>query len=174
MSTPFIGEIRVFPYSFAPRGWVFCNGQILPILQNTALFSLIGTYYGGNGTTNFGLPDLRGRVPLHAGQGPGLSDYVIGEQTGEANHTLIASEVPAHNHSFHAAAGGKADGTGVAGNSPASTATGVNVYSSASGNATMNASMLAPVGSGAAHENQQPYLAVGYAIATQGIYPARS
>jgi microcystin-dependent protein len=174
MSSPYLGEIRIFPYNFAPRGWWFCNGQILAIQQYTALFSLLGTYYGGNGTSTFALPNLQGRVPLHAGQGPGLSLYQLGEETGEVSHTLLTSEVPAHNHSFHAAAGGKSDSTTVANNSPASTATGVNVYSSAAGNATMNASMLSPVGSGLPHENQQPYLAVGYAIAYQGIYPVRS
>src|SRR6201990_2665681 len=98
MSQPFLGEIRIFPYNFAPRGWATCSGQILSIAQNTALFSLLGTYYGGNGQTTFALPDLRGRVPLHQGQGPGPPAYVIGEQTGSENVTLLNTEMPMHNH----------------------------------------------------------------------------
>src|SRR5438270_2669849 len=98
MSEPFLGEIRMFGGNFAPRGWSLCNGQLLPIAQNTALFSLLGTTYGGNGQTTFALPDLRGRVPLHWGQGPGLSNYDLGEQTGTESVTLLSTQMPAHSH----------------------------------------------------------------------------
>src|SRR5262245_40740557 len=101
MSEPFIAEIRVFGFNFAPRGWAFCNGQILPISQNTALFSLIGTLYGGNGTTNFGLPNLQGTAPMHPGQGPGLDLYSLGEQGGAAQVSLLASEIPQHTHTLN-------------------------------------------------------------------------
>src|SRR5262249_17040095 len=100
MSNPFVAEIRIFPFNFAPLGWAFCAGQLLPISQNTALFSLLGTTYGGNGTSNFQLPNFQGNAPLHAGQGPGLSLYDLGETTGSQNVTLLNSEIPAHNHSF--------------------------------------------------------------------------
>src|SRR6059058_2346340 len=101
MTTPFLGEIKVFCGNFAPRGWALCNGQLLSIAQNTALFSLLGTQFGGNGQTNFALPDLRGRVPVHPGQGPGLSDYAIGQSGGSETTTLLLSNVPAHNHSLN-------------------------------------------------------------------------
>src|ERR1700720_1939645 len=101
MAEPFLGEIRMVGFNFAPSGWAFCNGQILPISQNTALFSLLGTYYGGNGTSNFALPDLRGRTPINQGQGPGLSGYAIGQVSGVESVTLIGSEIPAHNHALH-------------------------------------------------------------------------
>src|SRR5580692_2143819 len=102
MSDPFVAEIRIFPFNFAPKGWAQCNGQILPISQNTALFSLLGTNFGGNGTSNFGLPDLRGRTPIGQGQGPGISDYVLGEITGTESTTLLSSNIAAHNHSINA------------------------------------------------------------------------
>src|SRR5689334_9815739 len=124
MSNPFLGEIRMVPFNFAPKGWALCNGQILAISQNTALFSLLGTTYGGNGVSTFALPDFRGRVPIHAGQGPGLSSYVLGEQTGTESVTLTVPQLPAHNHTVNGVASGGSQAS-PAGGSPAieSTAT---------------------------------------------------
>jgi microcystin-dependent protein len=173
MANPFLAEIRIFAGNFAPAGWAFCNGQILAISQNTALFSLLGTTYGGNGTSTFALPNLQGCAPLGAGQGPGLSSYIEGETGGEAVHTLLASEVPAHSHGFHAGAGGRGNNNTVTGESPANTSSGVNVYSNASANATMHPSMLGATTSGA-HENNQPFLGLNFIIAMQGIFPARN
>ena len=171
---PFLGEIRIFAGGFAPFGWMFCNGQILPIVQYSALFSLLGAMYGGDGKTTFALPDLRGRAPMHAGQGPGLSYRDQGVPGGAATHTLTAAEAPPHSHAFNAGTGGRGNVTSVAGASPANTASGTNVYSSAAASATMNATMLSQSAGGSTpHENQQPYLAMNFIIAYVGIYPVR-
>lgn len=173
MAEPFIGEIKLVPYNFAPRGWAFCNGQILSIAQNTALFSLLGTTYGGNGQTTFALPDLQGRIVVHRGQGPGLSDYVMGEVAGVENVTIDATTLPAHTHTFQVNNAG-ATGTVAGGFVPAvSTGTVGNVYGTAAGG-NMPAQSLSTVGSGQPHTNLQPYLTLNYCIALEGIFPQRN
>ena len=167
MSEPFLGEIRAFGFNFAPRGWAMCNGQLLPIAQNTALFSLLGTTYGGNGQTTFALPDLRGRVPVHMGQGHGLSNRIQGEQSGEENHTLIITEMPAHAHA-QPASNAEQD-TNRPGNAvPAKGG----VYAGSTDGTVMDAST--PTGGSQPHNNMQPYLVLNYCIALQGIFPSRN
>ena len=168
MSTPFLGEIRIFPYNFAPRGWALCNGQILSIAQNTALFSLLGTTYGGNGQTTFALPDLRGRVPNSSGQGPGLSSYSLGQVGGTEAVTLTQQELPSHNHAVNST---NADATSSrpGGNFPAAGGG----YNSAPSN-NMAPAMIANAGGNQPHNNVQPYLTLNYCIALEGIYPSRN
>jgi microcystin-dependent protein len=165
MSTPFLGEIRIVAFNFAPRGWAFCNGQLLPINQNQALFSLLGTTYGGNGQTTFALPDLRGRVPFHVGNG-----FTQGQQGGEENHTLAIGELPAHTHP---ATGSSASANAVApsGNLWGSLSSGG--YAQAP-DTTLNPASIAGVGGGQPHNNMAPYLVLNFAIALQGIFPSRS
>jgi microcystin-dependent protein len=151
---PFIGEIRMFGFNFAPVGWAMCNGQLLPITQNTALFSLLGTTFGGNGTTNFALPDLRSRVPNHEGQGSGLSQYELGQSGGAENVTLLSSQLPAHGHSVNVSSAAAADGR-PAGNVLAHA--GTNIYAPAPDGATvMNGGMIANTGGNQPHANIQP------------------
>lgn len=172
MATPFIAEIVMFAGNFAPRNWAFCQGQILSIAQNTALFSLLGTTYGGNGQTTFALPDLRGRVPIHPGQGPGLSTYVLGEQGGTENVTLLTTQIPAHNHTAVTRANsGAANDTSPIGNFLADG----NQYNSAS-NAQMNATgvTIGNTGGSQPHTNIQPYTCINYIIALFGIFPSRN
>jgi microcystin-dependent protein len=171
MSDPFIAEIKMFGGNFAPRGYAFCNGQILPIAQNTALFSLLGTTYGGDGRVTFALPNLQGRSPLGFGQGPGLSPYSLGEQAGEDSHTLIASEMPAHSHELRAA---DTASTGTPGASVALAATATARLYRSPTNLVATAAPLAASGGGQPHPNRQPYLAVSFIIALQGVFPARS
>jgi len=174
MADPFVGEIRIFAGNFAPTGWAMCDGQLLPISQNTALFSLLGTYYGGNGTTTFALPNLQGSAPLHRGQGPGLSDYTLGQAGGQANVSLITAEMPAHNHqALGIAASGQTTpsptvvwGT-LAGRTPPP------LYSSAAPNVTMGPFALGVTGSSFPHNNLQPLLDLNFIIAMQGLFPAR-
>jgi microcystin-dependent protein len=174
MATPLLGEIKMVPYNFAPKGWAFCNGQLLSISQNTALFSLLGTTYGGNGTTTFALPDFRGRVPTSAGQGPGLSNYTLGEQTGTESVTLTVAQLPAHNHTVNGVASG-GNQASPAGGSPAIESTGTSLdYSSAAPNSAMNAAMVSPTGSTQPHSNIQPLLCVNFVIALVGIFPSRN
>jgi microcystin-dependent protein len=172
---PFLGEIALVPYNFEPRGWAFCNGQLLPIAQNTALFALLGTQFGGNGQTTFALPDLRGRVPMHDGgsQGPGLSSYSVGEMGGVENVTLLAAQMPSHNHAVNAnSANGTSDSpvNGVMGKN----ASGVPQYSGVAPNATMAATAIANAGGSQPHENRPPYLGLNYIIAMVGIFPSRN
>ena len=165
MTEPFIGEIQVFPFGFAPRGWAQCNGQLLPINQNQALFSLLGTMYGGDGRTTFALPDLRGRVAL--GVGPGYSQ---GQQAGEEAHTLSVSEMPAHTH------GANASSAAPSTSNPAGAAwanAGASSYA-ASPNAPMAGNAVAPAGGGQPHENRSPYLTLNFCIALVGIFPSRN
>ncbi len=167
MAEPFLGSILLFAGNFAPKGWAMCDGQILPISQNTALFSILGTTYGGNGTSNFALPDLRSRVPIGFGQGPGLSPYVEGQTGGVESVILTSGQLPGHQHVQPAS--NADEGT----NRPngAVPARG-GVYAASS-----DGSALAPtsiVGSNQAHENVQPYLAMNYIIALQGIFPSRN
>jgi microcystin-dependent protein len=172
---PFLGQILTVPYNFAPRGWAFCNGQLLPINQNTALFSLLGTFYGGNGTTNFALPDLQGRVPLHAAgnqPGPGLSAYGVGQPGGEETVTLIPAELAPHSHTVSPLASDDERTTDRPGNAYPTTG---GVYASThNSNAPMGAQSTSPAGGGQAHNNLQPYLVLSYVIAMQGIFPPRS
>ncbi len=165
----FIGELRLFPYNFAPTGWALCQGQLLSISQNTALFALIGTTYGGNGTTNFGLPDLRGRAPVSSGQAPGLSNYELGQQAGEEFHTLTTSEMPAHIHSLNVSSNvGSSDSpqNGL----PARNAAAVPQYGTTA-NTTAAPAAISVSGNNQPHENRPPVLALNWCIALQGIFP---
>ena len=172
MSDPFVAEIRVLPFNFAPIGWASCDGQLLLISQNTALFSLLGTNYGGNGKTNFALPNLAGRFAMGPGQGPGLSDRFLGEDTGQASVTLIAAEMPAHNHDLKAGSSGLAASPSGAVMAPP--ANGASTYRAPGAPAQMAANMVGVSGGGQPHENRQPYLALMFCIAMQGIFPPRS
>lgn len=175
MSNPFLAEIRIFTGNFAPKGWALCDGQLLPISQNTALFSLLGTTYGGDGKSNFALPNLQGSAPLQAGQGPGLSLRDLGEIGGEQNVTLLQTEMPAHSHTAQAAAGtGLADPTN---NVWASGAKGFgNVYSPSAQatNVQMNPFATSISGGSQPHNNMMPFLGLTFIIALQGVFPARS
>ena len=168
---PIIGEIRMFAGNFAPTGWAFCQGQLLPIAQNQALFSLLGTTYGGNGTTTFALPDLRGRVPVGFGQGPGLSNRVIGEQFGSELVTLNINQMPSHNHTVNAVT--SEGNQNLPTNSlPANTKTLDKEYSDANANTTMKATMVNPTGGNQPFGVTQPSLGVNFIIALQGIFPS--
>lgn len=165
MSTPFMGEIKIISWNFAPKGWTFCNGQLLPINQNQALFSLFGTTYGGDGRTTFGLPDLRSRAPVHMGSG-----LTLGEKTGQEAHTLILSELPAHNHLVSASSAAPDQGLAT-GNEWASLSTG---YSNAAPNTTLVASAVTNAGGSQPHTNVQPYLVVNFIVALTGIFPSQN
>jgi microcystin-dependent protein len=178
MSDQFVAEIRIFGFNFPPTGWAFCDGQLLPISQNTALFSLLGTYYGGNGQTTFGLPNLQGSAPIHQGQGPGLSLYDLGQAGGEETVTLLNTEMPAHSHT---AASANATGSGTqltpASNiwaNPSTRRATVNMYASGPPNVLMDPATLTIAGQGLPHNNMPPYLCLNFCIALQGIYPPRS
>jgi microcystin-dependent protein len=182
MSTQFLAEIRIFPFNFAPRGWAFCDGQLLPISQNTALFSLLGTYYGGDGKSTFALPNLQGSAPLEQGQGPGLSLYDLGQAGGSDMVTLITSEIPSHNHAFNAdpAAATTANPANAAyaqGQWTALPNSGsVNMYyvgGSNPPNATLAPTAIGPNPGGQPHNNLMPYLTLNFCIALQGIFPPR-
>ncbi|MEH3144349.1 MAG: tail fiber protein [Methylobacterium frigidaeris] len=177
MSDPFVGEIRMFAGNFAPSGWALCQGQTLPIASNSTLFSLLGTAYGGDGVTTFKLPDLRGRVPMNWGQGPGLSLRVIGEQDGSETVTLLASQMPAHNHLLAASsAGGDQPSpaeTFIAETIDGTTGNPTDAFAS-SANATMNPAVVTSAGGSESHPNLQPSLCVSFIIALQGIFPSRN
>ncbi len=172
MADPFVAEIRIFPFNFAPTGWAFCDGQILPLSQNTALFSLLGTTYGGNGQSNFALPNLQGRAPMHPGQGPGLSLHDLGETGGSETVTLLQSEMPAHSHPVRASAQDAT--TRVAAGQLPATGTGVAMFGQQSSNVSLSDKSLAPAGGGQPHNNMQPYLTLNFCIALQGVFPPRS
>lgn len=173
----FLAEIRIFTFNFPPKGWAFCDGQLLPISQNTALFSLLGTTYGGDGKSTFALPNLQGSAPLMFGQGPGLSLYNLGQTGGETGVTLLASEMPSHAHAANAAAV-SGDTSNPANASWAMSQAGrqsTDLYTqNTSSNVTMNAQALAAAGGGGAHNNMPPYLTFNFCIALQGIFPARA
>lgn len=172
MSEPFLGEIRMFGFVFAPKGHAYCNGQLLSIQQNAALFSILGTTYGGNGTTTFGLPDLRSRSPLHQGQGPGLPAYALGQNGGEENHTLLVSEMPQHTHTL-AASSNAADLSLPTSNYFGSG--GQAVYGPSAGiDSTMAANAVSTYGGNTPHVNLQPYLTINFCIALAGIFPSRN
>lgn len=170
---PFIGEIKLVPYNFAPQGWALCQGQILPIAQNTALFSLLGTTYGGNGQTTFALPDLQGRAIIHTGQGPGLSPVDLGEESGVESVTLLTNQMPAHTHAFQVQSGNATD-LGSSGNFVAKSTGSVGSIYGTSAGGTMPTNTIQPVGGNQPHSNMQPYLVLNYCIALQGIFPQRS
>ena len=171
MSDPFVAEIRMFGFNFPPRGWAFCNGQLMPISQNTALFSLLGTFYGGDGKSTFALPDLQARAAIHQGQGPGLSQRFLGEESGTPFVTLLTSEMPGHSHNANCvtALGNQQLPTGQtwAGNSTAKQ------YVNAAPNVNMAFQALAIAGGSLPHNNEMPYLTVNFCIALQGVFPAR-
>jgi len=177
MSNPFIGEIIMFAGNFAPRGWAFCQGQLLAISQNTALFSILGTTYGGNGQTTFGLPDLRGRVPVGTGQGPGLSNVILGEVAGTSTVSLLLNQIPQHNHLINGVAdlANTANPTGgslAVGQGPNSST--VSLYSNQAPNASLNPQTCGIAGGGQPHNNMQPYLGINFIIALEGIFPSRN
>lgn len=169
---PFIGQIAFVAFNYAPRGWAECNGQVLPIAPNTALFSLLGTTYGGNGQTTFQLPDMRGRVLVHAGQGPGLSNYVQGQTGGQESVTLTTGQMPAHSHSVNAVLA-EGNSSSPDGNVPANTKTLDKEYSSANPDTNMKPQMIGVSGGNQAHPNIQPFVALKCIIALQGVYPSR-
>lgn len=168
MAEPFLSEIRLMSFNFAPKGWALCNGQLLPINQNQALFSLLGTTYGGDGRVNFALPDLRGRVPIHAGSG-----HTLGERAGEAAHTVTISELPTHPHT-PSATGNQASTNTPANNLVLAASTASQLYGPPADLVAMAPNSLANVGGSQAHPNMQPYLTVSFCIALQGIFPSRN
>lgn len=166
MSEPYLGEVKIISWNFAPKGWAFCNGQLLPINQNQALFSILGTTYGGDGRVNFALPNLQGRAPVHTGNG-----ITLGELGGESAHTLSIAEVPAHNH---VPVGSKSVGsTGPAASLWATDNTGANPYG-ISANTAMNPACITAAGGSQPHENMSPYLVLNFVIALQGIFPSQN
>jgi microcystin-dependent protein len=178
MADPFVAEIRIFPFNFPPKGWAFCDGQILPLSQNTALFSLLGTTYGGDGKSTFALPDLQGSSPMHIGfnqPGPGLSVHDLGEQSGTDTVTLLVSEIPAHVHSIMSASNPPPSNAGVP--DPTTSigrSSGTTVYLAAPANmGAMAPQTLTPAGSSFPHNNLMPYLTLNFCIALQGVFPAR-
>ncbi|MEZ4771046.1 MAG: tail fiber protein [Caldilineales bacterium] len=172
MSEPFLAEIRIVGFTFAPRGWAFCDGQILPINQNQSLFSLLGTTYGGDGRTTFALPDLRGRAPAHVGNSGSGPNINLGQRSGEETHTLSAAEMPQHVHALQASS---ADGnTTNVGNALLAREAGGIYQASASNPVQIQAGVVANTGGSQAHDNMQPYLALNFCIALQGLFPSRN
>jgi microcystin-dependent protein len=167
---PFLGELRLFGFGFAPRNWALCEGQLLPIASNSALFSLLGTTYGGNGQTTFALPDLRGRVPIAFGQGPGLSNYILGQAAGSETVTLLDNQIPGHNHAVQAASA--ATSKNPSGSIPALTPAGSSYGQTA--DLSMSPTMVSGGGGGGPHSNVQPYLTLNWCIALYGQFPSRS
>jgi microcystin-dependent protein len=175
MSEPFVGQIQIFAFNFAPKGWALCNGSILAISQNTALFSLLGTTYGGNGTSTFALPNLQASVPIHFGQGAGLSTYVEGQTGGEANHTLLSTEMPQHSHTVPAAVTAGRISTPSSATVLGSVTRGApDVYTASVPATDMATASISSSGSGGSHNNMMPYLVLNYCIALTGIFPARN
>lgn len=169
---PFVAEVRIFPFNFPPVGWAWCNGQILPISQNTALFSLLGTTYGGNGLNTFALPNLMGKAPMQPGQGPGLSSRYLGEEGGSEVVSLLESEIPAHNHTVRVDTINP--GEVVSPTDAIIAKTTAAIYSATAVPATtMSGQALAPTGGGQPHNNMQPYITLNFNIALQGVFPPR-
>jgi microcystin-dependent protein len=173
MSQPYIGEIRMFGGSFAPAGWAFCDGQLMPISENDALFNLIGTTYGGDGQETFGLPDLQGRIPMHSGQGPGISqNYQIGEKAGAESVTLSTQQIPIHNHGWLAS--NDPSNSLLPASNVVSTPLNITPYFAGNASVPLNASSLQPVGGSQPHDNMMPFLCVTYIISLFGIYPSQT
>jgi microcystin-dependent protein len=174
MADPFVAEIRIFPFNFAPKGWAWCDGQLLPLSQNTALFSLLGTTYGGDGKSTFALPDLQGRAPMHPGQGPGLSLHDLGETGGSETVTLLESEIPAHSHSINAQV--PPGDTNIPTGNALARSTPATPYIAPAGAplVSMSPNALPPAGGDQPHNNLQPYLTFYFSIALQGVFPPRS
>jgi microcystin-dependent protein len=181
MSSPFVAEIRMFGFNFAPTGWAQCNGQLLPISQNTALFSLLGTYYGGDGKSTFALPNLQGSVPVNTGQGPGLQEWFLGQQQGSDTETLLTSEIPAHNHNMNArnlvgqtdtpsATAIPSNGTWQSGNQIGV----VQQYTTQAIDSQGSPLAITVTGGDQPHNNLMPYLVVNFCIAMQGVFPPRT
>lgn len=171
MSEPFLAEVRIVGFNFAPRGWALCDGQILPINQNQSLYSLLGTTYGGDGRTSFALPDLRGRVPIHVGQSNGGADHREGQKGGEETHTLSANEMPQHDHPAQCSTDNATSNTASGNTLARATST---IYQDASNLTNMSSAAVSNVGGGQAHENMQPYLVLNFCIALQGLFPSRN
>ena len=172
MSEPFLAEIRIVGFNFAPRGWAFCDGQILPINQNQSLYSLLGTTYGGDGRTSFALPDMRGRTPIHVGSSNG-TEYREGNKGGEETHTLSTAEMPAHRHDFRGTSS-NANSNVPTGHTFARSAVAIYAALTAGREAPMRSDMITPAGGGQPHENMQPYIALNFCIALQGLFPSRN
>lgn len=173
MADPFVAEIRIFGFNFAPKGWAFCDGQILPLSQNTALFSLLGTTYGGDGKSNFALPDLQGNAPMFFGQGPGLSLYDLGETGGSETVSLLESEIPSHSHNYSVST--QLGLENKAQNQDWAMGDGINLYAATTNTlAPMAGQALSPAGGDQPHNNMQPYLTLNFCIALQGVYPPRT
>jgi microcystin-dependent protein len=169
MSEPFLGQIQQLGFNFAPLGWAFCNGQLMSIAQNTALFSLLGTTYGGDGVTTFALPDCRGRNSMHFGQGPGLGNYSQGEVSGTETVTLLSTQIPQHNHLANASTGQKLV------NTPSGSALGAfDMYTASAPDTVLGAGMIGQTGGNQPHDNMMPYLVINWCIALEGIYPSRN
>ncbi|HMB92054.1 MAG TPA: tail fiber protein [Rhodothermales bacterium] len=172
MSEPFLAEVRMVGFNFAPRGWALCDGQILPINQNQSLYSLLGTTYGGDGRTTFALPDLRGRVPIHVGRSNGGDEHRLGQKSGEETHTLAVNEMPQHKHLAQASPTNADTPIPAAGNVLARNLS--EAYVAPANLSPMRSGTITNVGGGQAHENMQPYLAVNFCIALQGLFPSRN
>ena len=172
MADPFVAEIRIFPFTFAPKGWAFCNGQLLPLSQNTALFSLLGTTYGGNGSSNFALPDLQGCAAMQPGQGPGLSPRSLGDTGGSDTVTLLPSEIPVHTHAL-LASNEIGEDRKAAGEAMARSSGGALYGPVPASPVAMAAEAVAPAGGDQPHNNLMPYLALNFCIALQGVFPPR-
>lgn len=172
MADPFVAEIRIFPFNFAPKGWAWCDGQLMPLSQNTALFSLLGTTYGGDGKSNFALPDMQGNAPMHPGQGPGLSLHDLGETGGSETVTLLESEIPLHSHALTASQGdglerfpsGQRFATGI----------GISMFQTPGALVQLNPNAVTPAGGDQPHNNMMPYLTFYFNIALQGVFPPRT
>jgi microcystin-dependent protein len=173
MADPFVAEIRIFPFNFAPKGWAFCDGQILPISQNTALFSLLGTTYGGDGKSTFALPNMQGNAPMHPGQGPGLSLHDLGETGGSQTVTLLESEIPSHSHSLNAVGGFNGTNNDPTNEVPAKGDAGLLPYTPSGPALMMAFQAIAPAGGDQPHNNMMPYLTLSFCIALQGVFPPR-
>lgn len=174
MADPFVAEIRIFPFNFAPKGWAWCDGQLLPLSQNTALFSLLGTTYGGDGKSTFALPDLQGSAPMHPGQGPGLSLHDLGETGGSETVTLLESEIPAHTHTMRDHDIDLGELNAPAANRSLAKSTNATAYTPAANLVTMAPQTLTPAGGSLPHNNMMPYLTFYFNIALQGVFPPRT